>query len=874
MSRAGSRDTLPHAVRWIAAGSAAAVLLLLTSALVWARKPGVAAPLPRMPAANVSLDADANLPNGASTHRESDFIQDPTLTATGQDLVVFDLEPALGGGGRLRDNLARYRLQSGTYFFCFDDDEPHLVSLALHNAGGKRILSLHRQQRVRNRHADARNQTRRQCERATLHAGVYHLRATHDAGSVGDSGRLTFVQLSAHSPQLVDGAGRPMGGLWALAPGSTLDPQRRQGRLAAPPPDRDVSGTPYTAIRPLIADFTSQVIDESALFDFSDLSGPLVGLTPLNLAKLDQSGSWTAFADDGPTNTNPFFRTAPLVVTDLSGNQVQLGVQRANGQLTSFFLRASAFSPTTVTLNYDALGTDPPAAGFNLLFRFYADGTQIGPLQEGEVAIFQECNYQGKAAVFTVDIPDFATLTSSVITLDKTAASIRFGNNTAVFLNSGPIYTGTRQLVTADTACLSSTPIGNNNTSSILVRPIAPIILLSSKACVDCKLEGVDLSGLTLSGINLQGADLTGANLANAVIAGTNFAGAILAGATLTGLSLQSASGWSGATLDQVTGLAGSKQSQAILDNVSLQGVDLSNAQLQGASLNKANLTGSTLYNAFLSNNINEKITDPASLRQAHLKNVNLAFAQLSGVDFSFANFYGTTPASNSSCKTTGSNHSGFTVDCASAHQATMTGTTLTSAYLYGVDFANAAITGADFSQAVLTGANFGGASITTNVDAATTTKFAGAYLQGTNLDKALALNQAVLSDAFVDFRDGGNEVFIDLGELHNQFACFPPSTCTPPSGADVCVWVRYPQTTVATGNTTITCPDGNPAGANGCGAAAPSNGRWNSGLMIGTPVQGGPPPGWYSNEATYTPKAPDNVICNGRGPSARVLDW
>jgi uncharacterized protein YjbI with pentapeptide repeats len=859
----------------MATGLAAAVLLL--SPPVWARKPGINTPAPRMPAANVPLVNDGAGPPSGATYRESDFVQDPALLAEAQDLVVFDLEPGPVDSGRLRDNLARYRLDSGSYFFCFDEDEPHLVSLTLHDGDGKRVLSLHRHSRVRSRHAHARNQTRRQCEQSTLQAGIYHLRATHDASSVGDSTRLAFVQLGSHNPQLVDDSGQPMGGLWALAPDPTLDPQRRQGRLAAPPPDRNVSGTPYTAIRPLIADFTSQLIDENGLFDFSALSRPLVGATPLNLAKLDQSGSWTSFADDGGTNTTPFFQTtAPLVVTDLSGNQVQLGVQRANGQLTSFFLRSSAFSATTVTLNYDALGADPQPARFDLLFRFYADGTQIGALQEGEVAIFQECNYQGKAAVFSVDTPDFAALTSSAITLDKTAASIRFGNNTAAYLNSGPIYTGTRQLVTADTPCLSTTPIGNNNTSSILVRPIAPIILLSSRSCVDCKLEGLNLSGLALSGINLQGADLTGANLSNAAITATDFAGAILTSATLTGITLKDASSWSGATLDKVTGLVGTNQAQAVLDNVSVQNVDLSHTQLQGAQLNNANLTGTTLYNAFLSNNINGNITDAASLKQAHLKNVNLAFAQLSGVDFTLANFYGTTPANNSSggCGTTGSNHSGFTVNCASAHKATMTGTTLTSAYLYGVDFANAAIEGANFFQAVLTGANFAGASITTNVSSGAVTSFGRAFLQGTNLDQASTLNQADLTESFVDFRSGGNLVFINLnGADHNQFAC-GSSTCAPPSGEDVCVWVRYPETTVPIGNRTITCPDGGPAGSSGCGAAAASNNRWASNLTIGMPPDPGPPPGWYSDDATYTPRAPDSVICNGKGPSARVLNW
>ena len=354
--------------------------------------------------------------------------------------------------------------------------------------------------------------------------------------------------------------------------------------------------------------------------------------------------------------------------------------------------------------------------------------------------------------------------------------------------------------------------------------------------------------------------ELAGRNFAGAQMSGVSFASAILDGATFTGAKL----------------------TQAVFDNASLQCaasgkcVDLSNAQLQGAVLNNANLSGASLYGAFLSNDVNGRITQAASLRQAHLKNVNLAFAQLSGVDFGFANFYGSIPANPAGCATSGSNNTGFTQACASAFHATMTGTKLGSAYLYGVDFRNASIIGADFTQAVAAGANFSGATISTDPNTGAVTSFNRAYLQGSNLDQA-TLSQADLTDAFIDFRSGGNLVSIDLdGTDHNQFACSTPSTCAPPTGQDVCVYVRFPQTTAPIGNTTITCPDSLPAGTSGCGVADPagSNGRWNSRLAIGTPPDPGPPPGWYTDDSTYTPKAPVASVCNGRGQQARVLNW
>ena len=361
-------------------------------------------------------------------------------------------------------------------------------------------------------------------------------------------------------------------------------------------------------------------------------------------------------------------------------------------------------------------------------------------------------------------------------------------------------------------------------------------------ACMD-KLAGRTFDGALMGGVSLIGA----------VLDGTTFVGANVSLAVFDNASLQCAATASGGT----------------------QCVDFSNALMQGATLNGANLSGASLYRAFLSNNINGNITQAGALKQAHLKNVNLAFAELSGVNFQYANFYGSTPANPGGCATSASNSAGFTLGCASAQSANMTDTTFSNAYLYGVDFRSASILNVDFGQATLAGANFSGATIGTNSNGSATS-FNRAYLQGTNLDLA-TLSQADLTDAFIDFRSGGNLLSINLdGTNHNQFACSMGSPCAPPSGQDVCVYVRMPVTTVPGGNTTITCPDSFAAGAAGCGVADPSGGntRWKSRLAIGTPPDPGPPPGWYTNTATFTLQAPSATVCNNQGPTARVLDW
>jgi uncharacterized protein YjbI with pentapeptide repeats len=339
-----------------------------------------------------------------------------------------------------------------------------------------------------------------------------------------------------------------------------------------------------------------------------------------------------------------------------------------------------------------------------------------------------------------------------------------------------------------------------------------------------------------------------------------NLAGMRLDGAMLDGVNL------GGAVLDGAS-LAGASLKEARLDNASLQCnaqqcVDLHNANLQGASLIAANLSGANLAQATLTG---ENGKPAANLSFAHLRNVNLSFAQLTGANFSSANFYGTYAGK---CSTRAPGHNGATISCASAYGATMTGTLFTNAYLYGVDFGASAITGANFDGAVLVAADFSAASIGTSSNNVRTT-FAGAWLQGSNLDRAASLRDADLSNAYLDFRPRGNQLYLTLpGPTYNRHAC-GASGCLPASQADVCVWLSYPETTVPASNNSIVCPDGFPA-ASGCGRAQANGGnpRWNSNQPTTVPQ------GWYALAASYAPAAAPASICNGRGASAAVLDW
>jgi uncharacterized protein YjbI with pentapeptide repeats len=755
---------------------------------------------------------------------ERDFAQDQALAARPHDIVVLKLEATRRG---VRENLARYRLDAGTHTFCLDTDDGDVTGLVVEDAAGRSVLELPLPVRQERGHRLSRAPAPVTCAETILPSDTYQLRFSHDGSRVTGASRVAFVQARPPNPSLVDHQGKPAAGWWALRPDPGLDSARREGRVTL--------GPLATGVRPVIADFTSKRIDDSSLFDVQDLHRPRVKTTsgglPLDLAKLESSRYWTLGADD-PARTQTFFQDiTPLVVTDLGQYQVQLGVRRADLQVASIFLSKTTASATTVMLNYDQPRPDPARpAPVEVLFRFFPDGTKIGELQEGEIALFQECDYRGKAAVFAGRIPNLAELSSPVVTLAASAASVKLGNNTGVILHAGPIFTGTRQIVEVDTPCLDATPIKNNTTASLEVRLLAPTILLSTRSCKGCRLIGVDLSGYDLSGVDLEGANLTRANL--------------------TGISLENVK-LSNATLDEATGFAGADHSLVDLSNASLKRVNFSNALLYGAKLNGANLEGANLSHAFLNNNPTAKIRNAASLSGAHLKNVNLSGAQLSGADFGNASFYGDNPAADLGCDTT----KGFLNGCASAAAATMNTTNFSGAYLYGVDFQEATIQGVQFTNAVLVGASFADATVSADPKLGTLTHFTAAFLQGANL--AATMNQVSLVDAFVDFTSGGNNLTLLLDGTHTAFHGWK----TP--GQSVCLFVSYGHPTIVPEtNSTLTCPDGGagpcgPAASPPCGAPG-ANPRWRSGVHDLTQAN---PPATYSECATYT-MAAQTPIC------------
>lgn len=722
---------------------------------------------------------------------EREFAVDGALAARWHQVVVLDLAPATNGL-RSIEHVVRHQLDEGDYTFCIAANDRFLAGMTLEDSDGNALGKVDRSSH---------------CIAMTLATGTYRMRILHDASSIAPSSRrVAFVRATSGRAPLVDANGKALGGWWAMQADPSIDPsgQRRASRTTM----RNWAGNQFA----MVADFASTSFDGSSLFNLSDPSHALVywtGNTPVGANLAGRPDSFLVFTDPAQSLA---FKT--MTVTDLGGYRALLGTPDVIPGGSDFFAFDVVLpgGPTVTAFWGDKLaGTAPIAAPkpFQVAFRYYPDGTQIGALNEGEVALYQQCNYQGRAAVFAVDTPNLGELTSPVTTLDKTAASVRLGNNTSVLLNSGPVYTGVRQVIKADTPCLP-TP---TTTTSILIRPLTSVITLSSLDCERCKLRGVELNARDLSSVDFDRADLTGATLN---------------GSDLTGATLQ----------------------QALL-----VGVDLGNAHLDGAVLDNANLQAANLANASLTNG--------ASLQGAHLKNANLSQAQLNGADFSFANFYGdkdaatggSCPIDTSKCPGT---KTGFTCACASAAGATMDGTKFINAYLYGVDFSGSTpLTNVNFNSAIVISAVFAGRTITADDDSSATSGFALSYLQGALL-AGTNLAKITLKDAWVDFTSGGSDLSIVLSEAHTQFA---GSTISGP----VCVNPFYGNATTVPSPTpgTVICPNGT-RNSGGCGLPASdgSNPNWMSSADIGRWTT----PGWYDTppSPTYPPPTPPPQVCNG----------
>jgi uncharacterized protein YjbI with pentapeptide repeats len=668
---------------------------------------------------------------------EQEFAENPTLAAQPHQTVILDLQPASSGLAAF-EHVTWYQLDEGTYTFCMEEDDPYLQSLILENEAGVSVLKLERASG---------------CVEATLPSGNYRMRIFHDGSAIaeGEAHRVAFVHTEKPSVPLLDGSGIPRSGFWALRPDPSLDPSghRREGRVRAVAPPKNLDGVFYTAVEPLMVDFSSKQIDDTALFNFQSLGGnaPLGGVPfvlsdqfPLDLTVLlgdPKTSSSILFADaNGLENTNKF-GIDPLSIVDVGNQTVQLQARPnlfQGGPYESFFVDSD------LVIKWANKPASAPYLSVEVLFRFLPDGLQED-LREGEVALFQECNYQGRATVFVLDAPDFSALTSSVTTLDKTTASVKLGPNTAALLYSGGTFSGASQLITADTPCLDGTPIGRT-TTSIRVGTLLRLFLVSS-SCVNCNLSGVDLSDKDVSGADLQGANLSGANLTKTVLHNAkSLVGTIFTGATLACTDL---SGSENHLVDLTKTLFDSAkfiQDFSCRANFSYTKVDA--GHVEPRLWRYLNLSHATLIPLLHVSNLDlsDALLTGASLQDAVYPSVILTGANLAG-----ANLTGTALQSG--------NFENAVLDGViglagtKARPSDLSGARFNNTSLKNTDLSDALLYGANFTNANLEGASLRSAFLTNNLNAGIRdpANFTGAHLKNVNLSSA-QLNGTIFDTA------------------------------------------------------------------------------------------------------------------------------
>ena len=687
---------------------------------------------------------------------EAEFAQTPRLAAHQNQVVVFDLEPT-GTGQATAEDVSRYELEAGAYRFCIEDRDPHVRHLSLETPEGGRLVDL---------------DVSAGCRDVQLEASTYVLRLRHVWTDASGTHRLAFLHRINPSVTLISDAGTPRVGWWALAPDDPTG-EGRAGRLHARPPPLQLgdAGTIYATVEPIIADFSSQHIDDDGLFDFSDLNRPRIRGGPFPPSYLDL----TIFITDEPSsrfianNTTLKWILTPLHVVDVGNGKVQLQAYRDYyGGYYAMFIGDSDGG-----VYWDNKPPQLPFMNSRVLFRTFFPGdsnyAQAAP-GVGEVALYQECNYGGPVTMFAVDTPDLSALSSASVTLDRTTASVKVGGGAAAVLYPAVNYGGSSLTLGADTPCLDGTSIGRN-TRSLRIQPVLPIFVATS-SCVGCNLSGLDLTNVTVSGADLTGANLSDTTLnltslhASKSLVGTDFTNATVTCSDLSGtdggvVDLTQTNLWTATFAPDVSSCR-SNFSNTRVDDAHLPPAALGLLNLTNATIGLTDpLPGWDLRGAVWSG---ATVVGTVSLEGARFDGASLEGTSLRGADLKGAIFHGAT--------LTGADLTGAQLDQAQMQDAGFQGATLidvtglNTAVVRGTDFTRAHFGGSDLVGALLEDSTFDRATFTPGTDL-TGVQFNRSSLQNVDLSNLILygagfvranLTNSSLADAHLSNNpDGGS---------------------------------------------------------------------------------------------------------------------
>lgn len=129
-----------------------------------------------------------------------------------------------------------------------------------------------------------------------------------------------------------------------------------------------------------------------------------------------------------------------------------------------------------------------------------------------------------------------------------------------------------------------------NNNGVYSIQRLDSGSIVSKNGCINCNLQGVDLSSIDLKGMDFTGADLSGQNLSSKDLSTVNLTNANLSNSDLSGVNLST------------TTLSNTNFTDSYMTGVNLTNKDISSCNISYAFLNKSILKGATLPSTNLTN--------------------------------------------------------------------------------------------------------------------------------------------------------------------------------------------------------------------------------------------------------------------------------
>jgi len=612
---------------------------------------------------------------------EHEFKEDESLRVRPHHIVILDLQPG-DGFESIKHSIPYEYTEEGDYTFCIDPDDEYLTAMSLVNESGDEVLSINRDDG---------------CVHLHLPAGRYTKHVYHHETAVPDSGTVASIYQPASeyasSPQRQSNNMEQTASLlpeWPIYGALQVVGGEHDGKyLTAHPKWRSDSCYPGSFIPeviPLDSTTTSSFNNLEHLFSFEKQEDPdYYGSHYFHSYHSDGNNTWFTYNlfSCYPIPCKDNYKLCIDSQNQVSGHVVmpffwdgsepkELGIISVEDKETTFSIwmddtyaipSTGLYAPqesSYLYFTYFAKESTYPTVFKTLpTMRFYTDGTQVGSLQEGEVAYFEGENCTGRAFVVNGSFEDSAPVTLDSIT------SIKFGFNTTIQFFGETNYEQLIKTMGADSGSIKP-PLNGADIKSVKLFN-SKNILLSSKKCEYCNLASVDLSKLSLKDFDLSYAILYGTNMNYSNLEGANLCSAFLNG------DIQS------------------RGNAAELSGAYLKNVNLAYANMIGVIFTNANFYSETGLVCVPQNC--EPTSYCASAVHATMNSTNFSNAYLSGVDMSNSDAYS---ANFSNAMLFGVRFNNAKLD----RDSKTTRTDFTGAFIGGADFTNATVVGADFSSA------------------------------------------------------------------------------------------------------------------------------------------------------------------------------